>query len=222
MPRSRVTEESPTGVMHRGAAEDGGDWHAAICGVAMQFVAVPNDLVALGVALRAPVPDARHITLNLRQGLAASLFDACELGRARPTGYHFAYLATTRAPALLRQRRCGWRGGRGRGVGQDGMSTCRRRLFNRNLRYFEGAHALQSPCCHSCDAHPFQGCGSTSPTSGQPFDFLTQSGDELFLYHRPRCNSPARCVAFTGPDRFSIIHFCQQWHPNRLLAGIIQ
>ena len=57
--------------MQRGRGEQGGDGHAAIRRVQMSLVALPTNLVALGVVLRPAVTIRGNIGEHLREALLA-------------------------------------------------------------------------------------------------------------------------------------------------------
>ena len=89
-------------VAHRCRGQHRRDRHAAVSGIEVQLVAVPTDLVALGIALRPPVARRGDVFDHLRQGLLA----LAKNGRFR--GRRTDFTPTRTAPFICRGRlHCG-------------------------------------------------------------------------------------------------------------------
>ena len=56
-------------VVHRGGRQNRGDGHATVGGIEVQLVAVPTELVPLGIALCSPVARRGDVFDHLAQGL---------------------------------------------------------------------------------------------------------------------------------------------------------
>ena len=69
-----------TTVVHRGARKQCGDGHATVSRVEVQLVAVPTDLAALGIALRAAVARRGDVLEHLRQRLPTLAMNGRFLG----------------------------------------------------------------------------------------------------------------------------------------------
>lgn len=67
-------------VVHRGGRQHRRDGHATVSGVEVQLVAVPTDLVPLGIALRPSVARRGDVLDHLRQGLLALAMNRRLLG----------------------------------------------------------------------------------------------------------------------------------------------